>query len=152
MVTWRAGLGPCSWRRAPCPLERDFFACAFGGAPPRGRKYRLGESCICACSRHHFHRRGVCQCPGEGGGLSLLCKAQRSLQVVYLSLHGSFVVPFLGHVATHASVTSAGLRGIHAPLPKPSFLLVPAMLRVWEVTLLLGSSWLRLMGACSMGA
>ena len=87
-----------------------------------------------------------------GGGLSPLCKVQPFLQVVYLPLHGSFVVPFLGHVATHASVTSAGLRGIHAPLSKPSLLLVLAMLRVWEVALLLGFSWLRLMGACSVGA
>ena len=64
MVTWRVGLGPCSWRRAPCPLERDFCACAFGGAPPRGRKSRLGESWIFACSCRHFHLRGVCQCQG----------------------------------------------------------------------------------------
>ena len=86
-----------------------------------------------------------------GGGLSSLCKAQPFLQVVYLPLHGSFVVLFLGHVATHAGVTSAGLRGIHAPLPKPSLFLVPAMLRVWEIALLLGSGWLKLMGACSVG-
>ena len=87
-----------------------------------------------------------------GGGLSSLRKAQPSLQVIYLPLHGSFVVPLLGHVATHAGVASAGLRGIHAPLPKPSVFLVPAMLRVWEITLLLGSGWLRQMGACSVGA
>ena len=80
-----------------------------------------------------------------------LCKAQPSLQVIYLPLHGSFVDPFLGHVTTRTGVASAGLRGIHAPLPKPSVFLVPAMLRVWEITLLLGSGWLRLMGACSMG-
>ena len=145
MVTWRAGLGPCSWRHASCPLERDFYACAFGDAPPRGRKSRLGEFWIFACSR----RRGVCQRPG--GGLSSLCKAQSSLQVIYLPLHGSFVIPFLGHVTTHAGVASAGLHGIHAPLPKPSVFLVPAMLRVWEITLLLGFGWLRLMGAYSMG-
>ena len=89
---------------------------------------------------------------GGGGGLSSLCKAQPSLQVIYLLLHGSFVVPFLGHMATHACVASAGLRGIHAPLLKPSVFLVPAMLRVWEIALLLGSGWLRLMGACSVGA
>ena len=86
-----------------------------------------------------------------GGGLSSLCKAQPSLQVIYLLLHGSFVVPFLGHVATHVCVASAGLHGIHAPLPKPSLFLVPAMLRVWEIALLLGSGWLKLMGACSVG-
>ena len=82
-----------------------------------------------------------------GGGLSSLCKVQPFLQVIYLPLHGSFVVPFLGHVATHASVTSAGLRGIHAPLLKTPLFLVLAMLRVWEIALLLGSGWLRLMGA-----
>ena len=85
------------------------------------------------------------------GGLSSLCKAQPSLQVIYLPLHGSFVVPFLGHVTTHAGVASAGLCGIHAPLPKPSVLPVPAMLRVWEIPLQLGSSCLRLIGACSVG-
>ena len=89
--------------------------------------------------------------PG-GGGLSSLCKAQPSLQVIYLLLHGSFVVSFLGHVATRACVASAGLRGIHAPLLKPFVFLVPAMLSVWEIALLLGSGWLRLMGACSVGA
>ena len=88
--------------------------------------------------------------PG-GGGLSSLRKAQPSLQVIYLPLHGSFVVPFLGHVTTHAGVASAGLRGIHAPLLKPSVFLVLAMPRVWETILLLGSGWLRLMGAYSVG-
>ena len=82
-----------------------------------------------------------------GGGLSSLCKAQPSLQVIYLSLHGLFVVPFLGHVTTHAGVASAGLRGVHAPLPKPFVFFVSAMLRVWEITLLLGSGWLKLVGA-----
>ena len=65
MVTWRAGSGPCSWRRAPCSLERDFYACAFGDAPLRGRKSRLGESWIFACSRRHFRCRGVCRCRGR---------------------------------------------------------------------------------------
>ena len=87
-----------------------------------------------------------------GGGLSSLCKAQPSLQVIYFSLHGSFVVPFLGHVTTHAGVASIGLCGIYAPLPKSFVFLIPAMLRVWEITLLLGSGWLRLMGACFVGA
>ena len=82
-----------------------------------------------------------------GGGLSSLCKAQPSLQVIYLSLHGLFVVPFLGHVTTHAGVASAGWRGVHAPLPKPFVFFVSAMLRVWEITLLLGSGWLKLVGA-----
>ena len=64
MVIWRASLGPCSWRCALCPLEMDFYACAFGDAPPRGRKSRLGESWIFAYSRRHFRRRRVCQCQG----------------------------------------------------------------------------------------
>ena len=76
---------------------------------------------------------------GGEGGLSSLCKAQPSLQVIYLPLYGSFVVPFLGHMTTHVGVAFAGLRGVHAPLPKPSVFFVPAMLRVWEITLLLGS-------------
>ena len=83
-------------------------------------------------------------CVSAGGGLSSLCKVQPSLQVIYLPLHGSFIVPFLGHVTTYASVASVGLRGIHAPLPKPSVLLVPAMLMVWEIPLLLRSGCLSL--------
>ena len=90
-------------------------------------------------------------CVGARGGLFSLCKAQPFLQVIYLSLHGSFVISFLGHVTTHAGVASAGLPGIHAPLLKPSILLVPAMLRVWEIPLLLGFGCLRLMIACSVG-
>ena len=58
----------------------------------------------------------------------------------------------LEHVTAHTRVASAGLRGVHAPLPKPSVFLIPATLKVWEITLLLGSGWLRLMGAYSMGA
>ena len=69
-------------------------------------------------------------CVSAGGGLSSLCKAQPSLQVIYLPLHGLFVVPFLGHVTTHAGVASAGLCGVHAPLPKPSIFFLLAMLRV----------------------
>ena len=48
-------------------------------------------------------------------------------------------------------MASAGLSGVYAPLPKPSVLFVLAMLRVWEITLLLGSGWLRLIGAYSVG-
>ena len=128
----------------------DFYACAFGDAPPRGRKSRLGESWIIACSRRHFRRRGVCLC--RGVGLSSLCKAQPSLQVIYLPLHASFVVPFLGHVTTHTSVASIGLHGVHAPLLKPFVFFVLAMLKVWEITLLLRVCWLRLMRAYSVGA
>ena len=45
-------------------MGRYFYACTFGDAPPRGRKSRLGESWIFACSCHHFRRRGVRQCRG----------------------------------------------------------------------------------------
>ena len=149
MVTWRAGLGPCLgvvphalWRGTSALallvtllLVGESLAWGSPGSLPIVAIIFIVEGCVSA-----------------GGGLSSLCKAQPFLQVVYLPLHGSFVVPFLGHVATHAGVTSAGLRGIHAPLPKPSLFLVPTMLRVWEITLLLGSSWLRLMGACFVGA
>ena len=61
-------------------------------------------------------------------------------------------VPSSVSVWHHVCVASAGLHGIHAPLLKPSVFLVHAMLRVWEIALLLGSGWLRLMGACSVGA
>ena len=72
------------------------------------------ERCVCA----------------EGGGLSSLCKAQPSLQVIYLSLHGSFVILSLGHVTTRTGMASAGLRGVYTPFSKPSIFFIPAMLRV----------------------
>ena len=84
-------------------------------------------------------------------GLSSLCKAQLSLQVIYFSLHGLFVIPSLGYVTAHTGMASTSLSGVYAPFPKLSVLFVPAMLKVWEITLLLGSGWLRLMGACPMG-
>ena len=85
-------------------------------------------------------------------GLSSLCKAQLSLQVIYFLLHGLFVILSLGYVTTHTGMAPASLSGVHAPLPKPSVLFVLAMLVVWEVTLLLGFGRLGLTGACSMGA
>ena len=85
-------------------------------------------------------------------GLSLLCKAQLSLQVIYFSLHGLFVIPSLGYVIAHTGMAYASLSVVYATLPKPSVLFVLVMLRVWEVTLLLGSGRLGLMGACFMGA
>ena len=81
----------------------------------------------------------------------MLCKAQLSLQVIYFLLHGLFVIPSLGYVTVHMGMASAGLSGVYAPLPKPFVLFVPAMLKVLEITLLLGSGQLRLMGACPMG-
>ena len=93
----------------------------------------------------------VKRCVWARGGLSSLCKAQPSLQVIYLSLQGSFVILSLGHVTTHTGMASAGLRRVYTPFPKPSVFFIPAMLRVWEITLLLGSSWLRLMGAYLVG-
>ena len=70
------------------------------------------------------------RCVCAEGGLSSLCKAQPSLQVIYLLLHGSFVILSLGHVITHMGMASVGLRRVYAPFLKPSILLIPAMLRV----------------------
>ena len=80
-----------------------------------------------------------------------MCKAQLSLYVIYLSLHGLFVIPSLGYVTTHTGIASAGLRGVYTPFPKLSVFFIPTMLKVWEITLLLGSGQLGLMGACPMG-
>ena len=84
--------------------------------------------------------------------LPLLCMAQFSLQVVYLSLHGLFVILSLGYVTVHTRMASASLSGVYTSLSKPSILFISITLRVWKVTLLLGSSRFRLMGACSMRA
>ena len=92
------------------------------------------------------------RCVWARRGLSSLCKAQLSLQVIYLSLHDLFVIPFLGYVTAHMGMASAGLCGVYAPFPKLFVLFVPTMLTVWEITLLLGSGWLRLMGACPVGS
>ena len=63
-----------------------------------------------------------------------MCKAQLSLQVIYFSLHGLFVIPSLGYVTAYTGMASAGLSGVYASLPKPSILFVPAMLRVcWDL-------------------
>ena len=80
----------------------------------------------------------------------LLCMAQFSLQVVYLSLHGLFVIFSLGYVTAYMKMASASLSGVYIPLSKPSILFVSITLEVGKVALLLGSSWLRLMGACLM--
>ena len=79
-----------------------------------------------------------------------MCKAHLSLQVIYFSLHGLFVIPSLGYVTAHTGMTSAGLSGVYTPLLKPYVLFVPTMLRVWEITLLLGSGWLGLILPCSI--
>ena len=81
-----------------------------------------------------------------------LCIAQLSLQVIYLSLHGLFIILSLGYVTAHTGIASTSLSGVYAPLSKPSILFVSITFRVWEVALLLGSSQLELMGACSMRA
>ena len=81
-----------------------------------------------------------------------LCIAQLSLQVIYLSLHGLFIILSLGYVIAHTRMASASLSGVYAPLSKPFVLFVLITLRVWEVALLLGSSRLRLMGAYSIRA
>ena len=80
----------------------------------------------------------------------LLCMAQFSLQVVYLSLHGLFVILSLGYVVAHTRMASPSLSGVYTPLSKPFVLFILIMLRVGKVDLLLGSSRLRLMRACSM--
>ena len=80
-----------------------------------------------------------------------MCKVQLSLQVIYFSLHGLFVISSLGYVTAHTGMASASLSGVYVPLPKPSVLFIPAMLRVCEITLLLGSGQLGLMGAFPMG-
>ena len=82
----------------------------------------------------------------------MLCKAQLSLQVIYFSLHGLFFIPSLGYVTAHTGMASAGFSGVYALLPKLSVLFVSAMLRVWEITLLLGSSRFRVIGVCPIGA
>ena len=84
--------------------------------------------------------------------LPSLCMAQLSLQVIYLSLHGLFIILSLGYVIAHTRMASASLSGVYAPLSKPFVLFVLITLRVWKVALLLGSSRLRLMGAYSISA
>ena len=79
-----------------------------------------------------------------------LCMAQFSLQVVYLSLHGLFIVLSLGYMTAHMRTTSASLNGVYTSLSKPSILFISIKLKVGKVALLLGSSRLRLVRACSM--
>ena len=74
-----------------------------------------------------------------------------SLHIIYLLLHGLFVITSLGYVTTHMGMAFACLCGVYAPFPKPFIFFIPAILRVWEITLLLGFGWLRLMGACPVG-
>ena len=103
--------------------------------------------------------------------VSSLCMAQLSLQEVYLSLHGMLIILSLGyvtpnffqlngpivilsleHVTAHTRVASTSLSGVHTSLSKASILFILITLRVRKVTLLLGSSRFRLMGACLMRA
>ena len=84
--------------------------------------------------------------------LPSLCMAQLSRQVIYLSLHGRFIILSLGYVTAHTRMASASLSGVYAPLSKPFILFILITLRVWEVALLLGFSRLRLMGAYSIRA
>ena len=81
-----------------------------------------------------------------------LCMAQFSLQVVYLSMHGLFVILSLGYVAAHTRIASTSLSGVYTSLSKPSIVFISTTLRVGKVTLLLGSSRFKLMGACLMRA
>ena len=84
--------------------------------------------------------------------LPSLCMAQLSLQVIYLSLHGLFIILSLGYVIAHTRMASASLSGVYTSLSKPSILFISITFKVGKVTLLLGSSRFRLMGACSMRA
>ena len=81
-----------------------------------------------------------------------LCMAQFSLEVIYLSLHGLFVILSLGYVTAHTRMASASLSGVYTSISKPSILFISITFKVGKVTLLLGSSRFRLMGACSMRA
>ena len=81
-----------------------------------------------------------------------LCMMQFSLQVVYLSLHGLLIILALGYVTAHTRVAPASLSDVHTTLSKLSILFISITLRVGKVTLLLGSSRFRLMGACSIRA
>jgi len=67
-------------------------------------------------------------------------------------LHGLVVILSLEHVTAYTRVASASLSGVHTSLSKPSILFITIMLRVGKVTLLLGFSRFRLMGACLMKA
>ena len=78
--------------------------------------------------------------------------AQLSLQVIYLSLHGLLIILALGYVIAHTRVASASMSDVHISLSKPSILFILITLKVGKVTLLLGSSRFRLMGAFSMRA
>ena len=72
--------------------------------------------------------------------LPLLCMAQLSFQVIYLSLHGLFIILSLGYVTAHTRMAFVSLGGVYAPLSKSSVLFISITLKVWEVTLLLGFS------------
>ena len=103
--------------------------------------------------------------------LPSLCMAQLSFQIVYLSVHGLLIILSLGyvtpnffwlhgpvvilsleHVTAHTRMDYVGLSGVHTSLSKPSILFISITLRVGKVTLLMGSSRFRLMGACLMRA
>ena len=81
-----------------------------------------------------------------------LCMMQFSLQVVYLLLHGLFVILSLGYMTAYMRKASASLSGVYTSLSKSSILFISITLRIGKVTLLLGSSRFRLMGACSIRA
>ena len=81
-----------------------------------------------------------------------LCVVHLSFQVVYLSLHGLLIILALGYVAAHMRMAFTSLSGVRTSLSKPSILFISITLRVGKVTLLLGSSWFRLMGAYLMRA
>ena len=139
---------PCSWHRAPSPLEMGFYFCAFGDAPPRERKCRLGGSWTFAYSRRHFRRREVCL--GQGGIVFVMQSATFSSSHLSLAawltrnpVSGTCDYPhgygfcWFAWCLRFFLETFRFLHSGHA--------------KVREITLLLGPSWLRLIGACSVG-
>ena len=106
-----------------------------------------------------------------GMGWPSLCMVQLHLQVFYLLPHGPLIILSLGcmgfnlfwlrylvvvlsleHMVAYTRMAFAGLSGVHTSLPEPSIFFIVSMLRVGEITLLLGFGWFGLMGACLMRA
>ena len=70
--------------------------------------------------------------------------------IVKIVIH--FIILSLEHVTAHTRIAFVGLSGVHTSLSKPSILFISITLKVRKVTMLLGSSWFRLMGACLIRA
>ena len=126
-----------------------FYTCAFGDAPPRGRKSRLGESWTFACSDHHFRRREVCLCR-EGGIVFVVQSAAFSSS--HLSLTAGLVRhPISGTCDYPHGYGFCWFASCLHSLPETFYFLHFGHTQGLGNSLLLGSGWLRLMGAYSMG-